>query len=68
MRSEQIYDGEWVHWGNKERFQCCSCGLVHDIEFKRVKGKLLVRMTVNNRSTGQAHRQMDNRAKTEAEK
>lgn len=39
------------------RFQCCDCGLVHDISLKAERDNpIIVRMVVNNRATGQIRR------------
>lgn len=42
------------------RFQCCDCGLVHDIKFEADTDKLILRMRRNNRATAQItrHRQI----------
>ena len=39
------------------RFQCCDCGLVHDIHIKADSGKpITIIMARNNRATGQIRR------------
>lgn len=39
------------------RFQCCDCGLVHDIDIKADSDEpITVTMTRNNRATGQIRR------------
>ena len=39
------------------RFQCCDCGLVHDIEFEaKSDNPITVIMTRNSRATGQLRR------------
>lgn len=54
---EQIYDGEWfdVHMSSY-RNQCCHCGLVHDIKFKKLKRGLRMMVRVNNRATAAVRR------------
>lgn len=47
---------EWFDDGRLIRIICCDCGLSHDFDFKVVKGKLLYRARVNNRSTAAARR------------
>lgn len=50
-------DGEWIEVpmrGFKE--QCCSCGLIHKVDFKFVNGKLQFKATVDNRATSAARR------------
>ncbi len=37
-------------------FQCCDCGLVHDMIFEAWEDKLILRIWRNNRSTGQLRR------------
>lgn len=52
-----VTDGEWVPipWrGFKE--QCCSCALVHKVDFRVVDGTLQFKATVDNRSTSAARR------------
>lgn len=52
-----LTDGEWIEIpkrGFKE--QCCSCGLIHTVDFRTVKGKLQLRATVDNRATAAARR------------
>ena len=46
--------GEWVPHAVKMQWQCCDCGLVHDVEFRL---KLLeVRMRRNRRATAQVRK------------
>lgn len=40
---------------------CCDCGLVHDMDFRIVEGKIQFRARRNNRATGQLRRQDANR-------
>jgi hypothetical protein len=52
-----VTDGEWVQIpfrGFKE--QCCSCGHVHSVDFRIVKGKLQFRAVTDNRATAAARR------------
>lgn len=35
---------------------CCSCGLVHRIDFRVRKGRVQIRVRRDNRSTGQLRR------------
>ena len=47
----QIIEGQWTEWNRNDRWLCCDCCLVHDVEF-RIKGTHIeVRMFVNRRST-----------------
>lgn len=54
---EQIYDGVWfdVHMSAYQN-QCCHCGLVHDIKFKKLKRGLRMMVRVNNRATAAVRR------------
>jgi len=60
----QVIDGEWVDvpWrGFKE--QCCSCGLVHIVDYRTVDdNKLQFRATVDNRATAAVRRGKKKRA------
>ena len=53
----QMIDGVWLSVpkrGFKE--QCCSCGHVHQTDFRIVKGKLQFRATTDNRATAAVRR------------
>ena len=53
----QVTDGEWTEVprrGFKE--QCCSCGLVHQTDFRVLDGRFQFRATVDNRATAAARR------------
>lgn len=43
-----------------ERFKvcCCECGLVHQFDFRIVKGRVRMRVRRDNRSTAQKRRHM----------
>lgn len=52
-----VTDGEWIEIprrGFKE--QCCSCGHVHQTDFRIVKGKLQFRTVTDNRATAAVRR------------
>lgn len=54
---EQIYDGEWVRVNVTDyRNQCCDCGLVHNLKFKKLKRGLMMRVTTNRRATAAVRR------------
>lgn len=38
-RFKQIYAGEWDNILGEQQLACCSCGLVHNIEYKFTKDK-----------------------------
>lgn len=48
---------EWVPHSPKMQWQCCDCGLVHNVEFRI--GILEVRMTVNRKETAKARRKKE---------
>lgn len=54
---EQVFEGEWTEWAKTDRFQCCDCLAIHDIEFRVRKGKVQVRVYRNNRSTAAYRRE-----------
>lgn len=54
---DQLIDGEWttpVRKGFKE--QCCSCALIHVVDYRIVDGKIQFRATVDARATAAARR------------
>ncbi len=58
MKYKVMESGEWFEQEQGNSIACCHCGLVHDFNFKIRKGKLWLRVIVNNRSTGQVRRHM----------
>lgn len=57
MKYTQVHDGEWIEpvmtgW----RARCCSCDLVHNIDFKIIGHSIKFRATRNNRATAAARR------------
>jgi hypothetical protein len=52
----QFFSGKWNRL--PDRFRCCDCGLVHDIQVRKRKGRFEIRAWLANRSTGQARRWM----------
>lgn len=53
----EVTDGEWIAipWkGYKE--MCCSCGLVHRIDYRVVDGQLHAKSTADHRATNGARR------------
>lgn len=59
MKYPQIKSGEWVQPNHKKyKMACCDCGLVHDFEFKIVKGKIFIRGKRNKRATSAVRRFM----------
>jgi hypothetical protein len=57
MKYDQPKEGEWVQPISKGyKFNCCDCGLVHNIDFRLKAGHIQFRVWRNNRSTGQVRR------------
>jgi hypothetical protein len=64
---QQIVDGEWVEPKRVGHSQCCSCNLVHDIEYavvdrvtrEPVPGVIIqVKVKVNRRRTAASRRKL----------
>lgn len=57
-RYHQVIEGEWTPIVKKGHInQCCSCALVHVIDYReRDKGVLEMRVRVNRRATAAARR------------
>ena len=52
-----LREGEKIELKNKNwDLVCCSCGLVHTVEFEIEKGKVYLRLYKKNRSTAQRRR------------
>lgn len=50
-------ENEWVQPVRKDyKMCCCDCGLVHEMDFRVLKGKVQFRVRRNNRATGQVRR------------
>jgi Zn-finger protein len=46
-----VYDGEWIQPKKGWSMRCCDCGLVHQVEFRIVNGKVQLAATRNKRAT-----------------
>jgi len=56
-RYEQPEEGEWVQPIEEGyKIACCSCGLVHKVDFRVVDGRAQFRVFAAPRSTGQIRR------------
>lgn len=58
-----VTDGEWIivpKRGYKD--QCCSCGLVHKLNFRVIDGTIWVQTYRDNRATNGARRRKELRA------
>lgn len=49
-----VSDGEWIRPARKFLMQCCDCGLVHDMDFRVLKGRAEFRAYRNMRLTKRA--------------
>jgi len=57
MKFKDVGENEWQQPIKKGyRMACCDCGLVHDVDFRIVNGKIQLRMRRNKRSTSQMRR------------
>lgn len=50
-RFRQQRDGEWIEPMAGYRMCCCDCGLVHELEFRLVRGKIQFRAWRRQRDT-----------------
>lgn len=71
-RYTQMFEtnGRWTEWVQPIRrgykMCCCDCGLVHDMDFRIVKGRAQFRASRNMRSTALVRRHKARRAKDNA--
>ncbi len=58
MKYVQRYDGDEfeIRWKG-HKIQCCDCGLVHVLNFRVIKGKLFVHVTMDKRATAASRRE-----------
>lgn len=52
MKFQQAYDGVWIQpvragW----QMACCDCGLVHDVSFRILNGRIQLKAYRNKKST-----------------
>lgn len=53
---------EWSEWHNAFRkLACCSCGLVHNVEYNIIDEEIYQRFRINHRSTSAIRREMKKR-------
>lgn len=50
--------GEWIPHKRKMEWQCCDCGLVHDVHFKILRGEIWVKMFINKKETAKARKKV----------
>lgn len=56
-RYQQAYDGDWIQpVPEGYKMACCSCGLVHVVDFRVVKGRVQFRPRVDRRATAMKRR------------
>ena len=57
MKYYTVTDGEWIRPRmRKHRLRCCSCKLVHVVNFRIVDGHVEFQATQDNRATAVARR------------
>ena len=57
MPYDKPEEDEWVQPVEEGyKMQCCDCGLVHQIDFRIVDGRVQFRVRRDNRATGQVRR------------
>ena len=57
MKTEQVYEGEWLSWARRgETLVCCDCGLAHSLEFRLKGNRIQMRMSVDRRATREERR------------
>ena len=59
MKYEQRYSGEWVDVTAGTWTACCSCGLVHEIDYLVIGERVLRRLTVNAKRTAAQRRRKE---------
>lgn len=56
-----VTEGEWINVLMKEFYdQCCDCGLVHVVNFRKRKGTLQMRVRIDSRATAAIRRAKKN--------
>jgi hypothetical protein len=59
----QVTDGEWIRVAKRGyKDQCCSCGLVHKLNFRIVDGEIEIQTFRDGKATGGARRRKELRA------
>lgn len=54
---EQVHDGQWFAVRKRgHKNQCCSCGLVHNIDYRIKDGLQEIRFTTDRRATAAVRR------------
>lgn len=52
----QIEDGKWYKLGHAQLHECCSCGLVHQVDYKLERGVIFERWRQDARETTKARK------------
>jgi hypothetical protein len=64
-RNYYASSGEWIPHRAKMEWQCCDCGLVHNVWFRIGEfGNLEVKMTLNNKLTKLVRNKNENPSQT----
>jgi hypothetical protein len=64
QKYDQWYDGEWDivrMWGFK--LMCCDCSLVHEMNFRKTPGGLMIQVFRDERATAAARRKTNKKGK-----
>lgn len=52
----QMWDGKWYRLGHFDYHQCCSCGLVHQVDYRIERGTIFERWRVDKRETAKVRK------------
>ncbi len=52
----QQYDGDWMDITDRQRISCCECGLIHNVEYVILRGRILERAFRDARRTASYRR------------
>lgn len=54
---DQVIDGEWFDPVMRDwSLQCCDCGLVHRIDFRKLRAGIRMKMRIDKRATSAVRR------------
>jgi hypothetical protein len=58
LKYVQVYNGEWIRPMPQtgHMMACCDCGLIHRMDFRVYKGKVVFRAYRDNRATANRRR------------
>ena len=58
----QRHDGEWVDVTEGQVLACCDCGLVHEVEYAVLDGRILKRVFRDRKETAYRRMRKDTKA------